>query len=262
MEQRLQWIRTQPQAWADWEPVRGGLSTHEAIARRYPRAVCYVVEEDARRARVAAQRLEVPWWRRWRAPRARHHAPPDRGVQMVWANMVLHAASDPLALMKRWHRALDTGGFLMFSTFGPDTAKELRAVYRELGWPPPVQDFTDMHDWGDMLVGAGFADPVMDMERLTLTWPTPQRLIAELREIGANLHPRRFSALRGTVWRARLEAELDRALRGTDGLLALTFEIVYGHAAKPQPCVPVRDATTVSLDDMRGLLRAERHSRR
>ena len=81
----------------------------------------------------------------------------------------------------------------MFSCLGPDTLRELRGLYRALGWPPPAHDFTDMHDWGDMLVHAGFAEPVMDMERITLTWETPQRLLEELRELGANLHPATLS---------------------------------------------------------------------
>jgi malonyl-CoA O-methyltransferase len=115
-----------------------------------------------------------------------------------------------------------------------------------------------MHDWGDMLVHAGFAEPVMDMERITLTWETPDRLLAELRELGANLHPARFPGLRGRGWRARLERELDAALRTADGRLALTFEIVYGHALKPAPRLRVSDQSAISLQDMRALLQAER----
>ncbi|RYY70148.1 MAG: biotin synthase, partial [Comamonadaceae bacterium] len=149
---------------------------------------------------------------------------------------------------------LAADGFLMFSCFGPDTGRELRAVYDALGWPPPGPAFTDMHDWGDMLVHGGFAEPVMDMERVTLSWETPQRLLAELRGLGANLHPGRFGALRGRGWRARLEQVLAERLRGPDGRLALTFEIVYGHALKPAPRVKVSDRSAVSLEDMRAML--------
>ena len=81
---------------------------------------------------------------------------------------------------------------------------------------------------------AGFADPVMDMERITLTFDTPARLLAELRGLGRNLHPQRFAGLRTPAWRRRLEAALGERLRaGGDGPLALSFEIVYGHALKP-----------------------------
>ena len=153
-----------------------------------------MAESQASRAEVAQGHVARPWWRRW-AP-ARHHGPlPDAGVQMLWANMALHMSADPQALIAQWHRALATDGFLMFSCLGPDTLRELRALYAALGWPPPAHDFTDMHDWGDMLVHAGFAEPVMDMERITLTWETPARLLEELRELGANLHPGRFAGL-------------------------------------------------------------------
>jgi malonyl-CoA O-methyltransferase len=115
-----------------------------------------------------------------------------------------------------------------------------------------------MHDWGDMLVAAGFAEPVMDMERITLTWETPQRLLAELCELGANLHPERFAGLRGRRWQARLHEEIGAGLRGADGRLALTFEIVYGHAIRPAPRVRMDAQTSLSVDDMRGLLRGGR----
>jgi malonyl-CoA O-methyltransferase len=115
-----------------------------------------------------------------------------------------------------------------------------------------------MHDWGDMLVHAGFAEPVMDMERITLTWEKPQPMLEELRELGANLHPMRFAGLRGRSWRAQLEKEMDARLRGPDGRLALTFEIIYGHALKPEPRVRVSAQSAVSLEDMRSLLHADK----
>jgi malonyl-CoA O-methyltransferase len=256
MEDRLQWIRLKPRAWAHWEPVRGGLAAHALLERRYPDAECYVAEAGPARARVALERTARPWWRRWTGP-ALHHGPVPRGaVQMLWANMALHMSPQPQSLIAQWHRALSVDGFLMFSCLGPDTLSELRKLYRALGWPPPAHDFTDMHDWGDMLVHAGFAEPVMDMERITLTWETPQRLLEELRELGANLHPARFPALRGARWKQRLLHEMHHALRQPDGRLALTFEIIYGHAVKPTPRISVGDRSAVSIDDMRAMLQS------
>ena len=181
---------------------------------------------------------------------------------MVWANMALHMSARPLDLIAQWHDALASDGFLMFSCLGPDSLRELRALYGTLGWPPPAHDFTDMHDWGDMLVQSGFAEPVMDMERITLTWATPAALIAELRELGANLHPRRFPALRGRGWRQQFEHLLARSLADAQGRLALTFEIIYGHAVKPVPRVRLSEQSAVSLEDMRALLHADRPPRR
>lgn len=182
----------------------------------------------------------------------------DHSIDLVWANMLLHQASQPEALLAQWHRALSVNGFVMFSCLGPDTLIELRAAYAKAGWSMPAHEFTDMHDWGDMLVHAGFAEPVMDMERLTLTWPTPGALLAELRELGANLHPGRFAGLRGRSWRRRLEDELARVLTGPDGRLALTFEVIYGHALKPAPRVRVAAESAFSLQDMKTLLHADK----
>ncbi|MGZ5182261.1 MAG: class I SAM-dependent methyltransferase [Ramlibacter sp.] len=257
MADRLEWIRLAPAAWAHWEPVRGGLAAQALLEQRYPKADCVVVEPLPARQGAARQALAPAWWKRWGGPRrtfAEHLD--DGGVQMLWANMALHLEPDPAALLARWHRALAVDGFLMFSCLGPDTLRELQALYAALGWGPPGPQFTDMHDWGDMLVAGGFAEPVMDMERLTLTWADPGRLLAELRELGANLHPGRFGALRGRRWRQRLEDALAERLAGPDSRLALTFEIVYGHALKPAPRLAVRPESSLSLEDMRRALHA------
>lgn len=262
MEERLQWIKRAPAAWADWEPVRGGLQAHALVAGRYPQAAVHVVEPQPGRAAVARERLGQPWWRRiGRAGAVALGPVPAGGVQMLWSNMALHMAADPQQLLRRWHEALAVDGFLMFSCLGPDTLRELRAAYAEAGWPPPAHEFTDMHDWGDMLVHGGFAEPVMDMERITLAFDTPQRLLQELRELGANLHPQRFGGLRGRGWRERLHALLAEKLRGADGKLALTFEIIYGHALKPLPRAKVGEESAVSLSDMRSMLQAEKRGR-
>ncbi|TFZ03682.1 biotin synthase [Ramlibacter humi] len=256
MAERLEWIRLQPQAWAHWSPLRGGLAAQELLEKRYPSARCLLVEPDPARAAETRQLLGRAWWQRWSGPAREVVAMvPDGAVQMLWANMALHFAAGPQQLMAQWHRALATDGFLMFSCFGPDTARELRALYAALGWGPSGPEFTDMHDWGDMLVAGGFAEPVMDMERITLTWDSPAKLLAELRELGANLHPGRFPALRGRRWRDRLHEELASRLRGPDGRLAITFEIVYGHAIRPAPRVRMQASTSIPVDDLRGLLR-------
>jgi malonyl-CoA O-methyltransferase len=260
MAERLQWIKLEPHAWADWEPVRGGIEAHGLVAARYPRAQCWVVENEPGRASEARSALAQPWWR-FGAP-ALHHGPaPEHGVQMLWANMALHMSADPQAMIAGWHRSLAVDGFLMFSCLGPDTLRELRALYARMAWLPPAHEFTDMHDWGDMLVHAGFAEPVMDMERVTLTWETPQRMLAELRGLGANLNRSRFPGLRGRDWMRTLERELGQSLRGGDGRLALTFEVIYGHALRPAPRVRVSGESAVSVKDMQALLRAGKRPR-
>ncbi|WP_110960140.1 methyltransferase domain-containing protein [Acidovorax sp. ST3] len=259
MEDRLQWIRQSPASWCHWDPVRGGLQAHALVSARYSQARCQVYETSAHCEPVARQALAKPWWNpaRWGAGAFQMGPPADASVQMLWSNMALHMAADPQDLIGRWHRALAVDGYLMFSCLGPDTLRELHGVYAAMGWPPAGHAFTDMHDWGDMLVHAGFAEPVMDMERITLTFATPERLVQELRELGANLHPDRFPSLRGRRWRDKLYQVLSERLAdpGQKGQLALTFEIIYGHAFKPAPRVRVSSSSAVSLQDMRAMLR-------
>lgn len=258
MAERLEWIKLAPQRWVDWDAVRGGLQAHALVQARYPQAACTVVEPVPARAAAARAALAPPWWKRWGPAVDVAQAPPEGGAQMLWANMALHLAPDPQALIAQWHAALATDGFLMFSCLGPDTLRELRALYAGMGWPAPAHEFTDMHDWGDMLVNAGFAEPVMDMERITLTWGSPAALVEELRGLGSNLAAARFPACRGRGWRADFESALSSRLQGPDGRLALSFEIIYGHALKPAPRVRLSSESAVSLKDMQQMLQGNR----
>ena len=184
-------------------------------------------------------------------------ASPDTRVGMVWANMCLHDTHLPRTMMRQWHRHLDVDGFLMFSCLGPDTLTELRAVYARQGWAPPCHAFTDMHDWGDMLVECGFDAPVMDVERIVLSYATAERLLQDLRQFGRNLNVERSRITRGRHWRGQLEAALEAGLpRTPDGQMTLTFEVIYGHAFKPLPRVKVADSSAVSLADMKQMLGA------
>lgn len=256
MEDRLQWIVRTPANWVHWSPLQGGRQVHELLVRRYPQAQCFVQEGTAAQLEMARQRLLQPWWKpaRWLGAGTQFE-PSQQPVQMLWANMALHMDADPQALIQRWHAALSVDGFLMFSCLGPDTLRELRPVYAELGWPAPSHAFTDMHDWGDMLVHAGFAEPIMDMERITLSYSSADKLLEELRWLGRNLHTDRFPALRGRGWRDTLYQAIERTLRKPDGRLELTFEVVYGHAFKPHPKLTVSSETRVPLEEMRRSLR-------
>jgi malonyl-CoA O-methyltransferase len=151
---------------------------------------------------------------------------------MVWSNLVLQWQADPAIVFGEFHRALKPGGLLMFSTLGPDTLKELRAARVRVDDRPRVRRFLDMHDLGDLLVHAGFADPVMDMETLTLTFADAATLLRELKEQGSiDTASGVARGLGGRRARARLFDALERERR--DGRIPATFEIVYGHAWKP-----------------------------
>ncbi len=259
MAERLDIIRAKPEAVLEWWAF-GGAGT-PLLAQAYPAARRYIVEPTEPLRERSRQAAAAPWWsaRRWRVPATQVLSPDDvapASVQLVWANMMLHASVDPAVLIARWQRALAVDGFVMFSCLGPGTLRELRDLYRRLGWPPAMAEFVDMHDLGDMLVRAGFADPVMDQEVLTLSWDSPQALLGELRSLGANASPDRFAGLRTPRWRDRLLSEL-RTMAAPDGRIHMQFEVAYGHAFKAAPRLAVNEHTTVSLDDMRAMVRAK-----
>ena len=148
---------------------------------------------------------------------------------LVWSNLVLHWLDDPLPALRELQRVLEVGGLLSFATLGPDTLKELRAASAMVGADDTTKRFLDMHDLGDMLVAAGFGDPVMDMEMITLTYATPRAFLTDQRRLGV-----RDALLGRQGWR-----DWRRLLRvwprNADGRLPACFEIVYGHAWKPEP---------------------------
>ncbi|WP_153101477.1 methyltransferase domain-containing protein [Paraburkholderia hayleyella] len=175
--------------------------------------------------------------------------------ELIWSNLALHWHSRPNLIFAQWQRALKVNGLLMFSTFGPDTLKELRSVYAQLdasrddGPRAHVIDFVDMHDLGDMLVENGFEIPVMDQERLTVTYQSPQSLLADVRRWGAYPWSRGAVGLMGRSQYRALLAALE-ARRGADGSIALTFEVIYGHAWKAVPRTTPEGHGIVRLDEI------------
>ncbi|UUX95686.1 methyltransferase domain-containing protein [Aquabacterium sp. J223] len=260
LAERLAVVRLRPAVVLDWGAALGASAGR--LRQVYPAAAITAVESEAAAAPAAAPAASGPlrWLQRFRpaAPRPLAAAEvPAGAAQLVWSNMLLQRVADPPPLMAGWLRALAVDGFLMFSTLGPGTLDDLREVYRDAGWGPPMAEFVDMHDLGDMLVHAGFADPVMDQEVLTLHWADADAALAELRALGGNAHPARLAGLRTPRWRDRLRAAL-AARADAAGRIALRFEVVYGHAVKPPPRPAVAPSTAVSLDDMRAMVRRPR----
>ena len=243
MGERLGLVRLRPEVLVDWSGWAGASAA--VLDAAYPSARRLVVEPLAalrERSRAEARR---PWWTAWRGGARRVEVldgePPAASAQLVWSNMVLHATVDPPALLGAWQRALaESAASRCTPASGRTPLRELRALYRAHGWGPPGIDFVDMHDLGDMMVHAGFADPVMDQEPLTLTWESPQAALAELRSIGGNVSP---GARGGAAHAALARAPARRAggRRAAGGRLSMTFEIVYGHAFKAAPRPPRGD---------------------
>lgn len=253
MAGRLPYVKRSPARVLDWSGSLGGSAA--LLQAAYPKAEQWAVRATGD---VVPEEARRPWWALGRraGPALTSVSPeavPPGQAELLWSNMALQGQSDPQVEFQQWHRAVAVDGFLMFSTLGPGSLPELRDVYRRQGWGVPMLPFIDMHDLGDMLVQAGFADPVMDQEQLTLTWPDPDALLAELRGLGANLSPQRARGLRTPRWLQQLKAAL--MPQSGFGRPSLTFELVYGHAFRVANRARVQPETSVSLDDMRAMVR-------
>jgi malonyl-CoA O-methyltransferase len=155
----------------------------------------------------------------------------DDSVDMFWSNLAIQWSNDLDAVFANIHRVLKTDGLLMFSTLGPDTLKELRASSSVDG-NVHVSRFLDMHDIGDALVRAGFSAPVLDVERVVLTYDDAVSVMRDLKSIGAhNAADGRGRGLQGRGFLQNLTNNYEQFRK--DGKLPATFEVVYGHAWKP-----------------------------
>jgi malonyl-CoA O-methyltransferase len=213
-----------------------------SLHARYPRAQIVALDaavemaHEARRRRSPSERLRSLFGR----PAVDFACAdmsclpfPENAFSLVWSNLALGWAPDPLAVFGEFHRVLEPGGLLMFSAYGPDTLKELRRAFEQCDRYPHVHPFIDMHDLGDMLVAAGLAEPVMDMEMLTLTYEGVSALWDDLRRNGLVnvVKTRRRGLLGRNLWSRMVQAyEGERR----DGRIPATMEIVYGHAWKPK----------------------------
>ena len=258
MAQRLSFIRQPPTRWIDWEPRTGGLASLSLVQNIYPKAKAIAVQPCGRDVDWLVGVRQPRWWQWWKRHQCEYAQSHELAADMLWSNLCLHQHARPLELMMAWSQALNPQGFVMFSCLGPDSLRELRELYRLQSWPEPHHAFTDMHDWGDMLLEAGFSQPVMDMERLTLTYDSADELLQDLRAWGRNLHPLRYPGTRTKAWRAELLAQLSVALASNThpGKLVLSLEIIYGHAFKAAVRHAVKPLTQVALSDMRRMLQS------
>lgn len=211
----------------------------DALAKRFPAAE--LLGLDIAPAMLARARARSPWWQRMLGARwpALVCADAERlplagaSVDLLFSNLAMQWC-EPSRAFAEAARVLANDGLFLFSTVGPDTLRELRAAFAQADGEPHVNRFVDMHDLGDALVHAGFADPVMEMETITLEYDSVMAVARDLKAIGAvNSLPSRARGLPGRDrWRRMTEA-YERFRR--DGLLPATWEIVYGHAWKVPP---------------------------
>ena len=248
MASRLEYVRVAPALVLD-----AGCGTGEAVGElsiRYPGARVVALDlalpmvaaarERARHGRSLMRRLlpaalsgaaRAPWF-----VCGDVNALPLRGVafDLVWSNLALQWVNDLPRAFAEMRRVLKVGGLLSFTTFGPDTLREVRSAFGRADGHTHTNRFVDMHDIGDMLVHAGFADPVVDMEQITVTYAGPDALLRELKHLGATNATRgRPHGLMGRRRWQKVLAALEAMRR--DGRIPATFEVVYGHAWKGEP---------------------------
>ena len=238
MLSRLEYIKLSPQTVLDAGSGTG--NALPALSSRFAEA--RLVALDIAPAMLGVARKRFPWWHTIVGRKSVSAVCGDvealplasESVDLVWSNLALQWVSALPVAFAEMHRALRPGGLLMFSSFGPDTLKELRDATTGADSYTHVNRFVDMHDIGDMLVESRFADPVIDMEMLTLTYDRVRDLMHDLKAIGAhNVTRGRRAALGGRRALERVEARYETHRR--EGKLPATFEVVYGHAWKPQP---------------------------
>lgn len=255
--ERLELMKIAPQRVLEVGSGTGFCSTQ--LAARYPAA--QFIALDIAQGMLHHARNRFGWWQRLRrnpgflCADAESLPLADASVDLLFSNVTLQWCNDPDATFAEFRRVLKPGGLLLFSTFGPDTLKELRAAWRAVDDAMHVNAFIDMHDLGDGLLRNGFADPVMDREDIVLTYADARTLMNDLKTIGAhNVNRGRSSGLTGKNKLNAMLAAYEQFRR--DDRLPASYEIVYGHAWAPlTPQQQTQDgATHISLEQMRANL--------
>ncbi|MBP7623143.1 MAG: methyltransferase domain-containing protein, partial [Xanthomonadales bacterium] len=204
------------------------------------------------------------WWKPFRRVCGDARALPiaDQSVDLIFSSLCLQWCEDLEAVFDEFRRVLRPGGWLLCSTFGPDTLTELRQSWAAVDDDPHVNVFIDMHDVGDRLLAAGFRDPMLDVEHYDLRYSDPKILMRELKGIGAgNADAERARGLTGKRKLATLLAAYE-GFRGDDGRYRASYEVVYAQALAPDASQPRRrggtDIAAVSIDSLRAQLKARR----
>jgi malonyl-CoA O-methyltransferase len=227
-----------------------------ALARRYPGS--QVLALDFSPAMLREARRQQGWRRRFQRVCADASFLPlaDGSVDLLFSNLLLPWC-EPEGLLGEFRRVLRPEGLLALSGLGPDTLGELRQSWAEADAGPHVHAFIDMHDLGDALVRAGFAAPVLDVERYTLFYSSVRALLDDLRYSGArNALSGRARGLTGPKRFAAMGKAYERHRR--DGRLPATYEVVFGHAWAPKLQEGAFDGDAMSLEAMRRQLRSRR----
>ena len=233
------------------------------MRKRFVNADVIALDLSLGMLRVAKSR--AGWWKPFRRVCGDARALPiaDQSVDVLFSNLCLQGCEDLNPVFAEFRRVLRPGGWLFFSSFGPDTLTELRQSFATVDDDPHVNIFIDMHDIGDRMLAAGFRDPMLDVEHYSLRYSDPKILMRELKGIGAgNADVARARGLTGRKKLAAMLAAYER-FRGADARVPATYEVVYAQAIAPETTQPRRagdgaEIASVSLDALRAQLKARK----
>jgi malonyl-CoA O-methyltransferase len=221
LAEKLKVISIKPQTIIDLGSGTGLLSNK--TAEIFPNANLICVDfaqqsllKNSQNLKVCANAYELPF--------------SSNSVDFIVSNLMMQWCSDLKALFNECFRVLKPEGLILFTTFGPDTLKELKRSWSAVDNSTHVNNFIDMHDIGDQMLQSGFQSPIMEMENITLTYEKVLDLMHDLKSIGAQNVGNRSKALTGKT-KFKKMIEMYESYR-TDGKLPATYEVIYGHAWK------------------------------
>lgn len=241
---RLKYVKLKPAVILD-AGCGTGHSTR-TLKRRFRRA--HVVAMDAAFGMLKETAQRQGWFNRFSLVCADATRLPfaEGSVDLIFSNLMLQWCNDLDATLAEFRRVLKPQGLVTFTTFGPDTLKELRAAWSAADNRTHVNRFIDMHDIGDAMMRAGLAEPVLDVENFTLTYDDARDLMRDLKSIGA--HNVNAGRTRGLTGRHRLEAMLGAyEQHRRDGKLPATYEVVFGQAWGRRPSPAAADKKSINI---------------
>jgi malonyl-CoA O-methyltransferase len=229
----------------------------QALAKRFPRADIVSLDRSPAMLTHARDRArEGEAVREAALVNADMHALPfaERRFDLVFSSLAVQWSAEEPRLFAGVRRILRPGGLFLFTSFGPDTLTELRTAWAEVDPRPRVNRFVDLHDVGDALVAAGFQEPVMDVERLTVTYRRVMDLMRDLKAIGAtNAASERAAGLTGKRMLSDVIAAYEQFR--VDDRYPASYEVVFGAAFGAPEGRPVRgpegEVATVSIESLR-----------
>ena len=229
MGERLDFIKLQPKAVLDAGCGTGFIT--QDLLKRYPKSHILALDFAFNMAHKT-KKEQGSWLRKPKAICGDAEQLPLKAesVDLIISNLMIQWSNDLNKIFTGFHSVLAPNGLLLFSTFGPDTLKEMRESWASVDNTPHTSDFVDMHEIGDALLKAGFINPVTDMELITMTYSNVRQLMKDIKQIGAsNTDSNRSKGLMGKQKLKAFEQAYEQ-FKTPEGLYPASWEVIYGHA--------------------------------